>query len=277
MRLPTSGLEAHSARAGTTGALDSRGLLISNSWTGPTASPRVLQMQKSGAPICHPAVHLLIRGSKPDPRRVRTGTPDRQSQGRRGRAHSSLSSSPLARGCPTCCIQEPTRAASWGDRIEGELPRPRSLGNGTEPHLANPRRASMDESPDHDPTLIEWGMGVHLNHPITARRGIRNSRPDRWELRRPHPPSRGGMTRERSKQVAELAPIASNRPRIGGSAHGYTSWDAPNADDSEYVRAAPPRPAGILLMPAEINTPHAGKSCVKTLAGAPTLLQGFGG
>jgi hypothetical protein len=40
----------------------------------------------------------------------------------------------------------------------------------------------MDESPDHEPTLTEWGMGVHLNHPITAQRGIRNSRPDRWEL-----------------------------------------------------------------------------------------------
>jgi hypothetical protein len=26
----------------------------------------------------------------------------------------------------------------------------------------------MDESPDHEPTLIERGMGVHLNHPLTA-------------------------------------------------------------------------------------------------------------
>jgi hypothetical protein len=27
-----------------------------------------------------------------------------------------------------------------GDPTEGELPRPRSLANGTEPHLANPRK-----------------------------------------------------------------------------------------------------------------------------------------
>jgi hypothetical protein len=27
----------------------------------------------------------------------------------------------------------------------------------------------MDESPDHEPTLIERGMGVHLNYPITDR------------------------------------------------------------------------------------------------------------
>jgi hypothetical protein len=87
-----------------------------------------------------PRTALLIRGSKPDPRRVRTGVPDHQSQGRRGRAHSSLSSSPPARGHPTCRVREPARAASWGDPTEGELPRPRSLANGTEPHLANPRK-----------------------------------------------------------------------------------------------------------------------------------------
>jgi hypothetical protein len=135
----------------------------------------------------------------------------------------------------------------------------------------------MDESPDHEPTLIERGMGVYLNRPITARREIHNSRPDRRELRQPHPPSRGGKARERSTQVEELVPIASNGPRLGGSAHSYTSWDAPNADDSEYVCAAPLRLVGILPIPVETNTLHAGKPCVKTLAGAPTLLQGFGG
>jgi hypothetical protein len=81
----------------------------------------------------------------------------------------------------------------------------------------------MDESPDHEPTLIERGIGVHLNHLITARRGIRNPRPDRWGLRKPHPPSREGTVRACSKQVRELAPITSNGPRLGGSTHGYTS------------------------------------------------------
>jgi hypothetical protein len=71
-------------------------------------------VKKTGAPSCHPAMTLLIRGSKPDPRRVRTGAPDQQSQGRQGRAHSSLSSSPPARGRPTCRVQGPTRAASRG-------------------------------------------------------------------------------------------------------------------------------------------------------------------
>jgi hypothetical protein len=94
----------------------------------------------------------------------------------------------------------------------------------------------MDESPDHEPTLIERGMGVHLNHPIAARRGIRNPRPDRWGLWKPHPPSREGTVRARLKQDEELAPIASNEPRLGGSTHGYTSWGAPNTKGTNRAR-----------------------------------------
>jgi hypothetical protein len=32
------------------------------------------------------------------------------------------------------------------------------------------------------------------------------------------------------KQDEEFVPIASNGPRLGGSTHGYTSWDAPDAN-----------------------------------------------
>jgi hypothetical protein len=81
----------------------------------------------------------------------------------------------------------------------------------------------MDESPDHEPTLIERGMGVHLNHPIAARRGIRNPQPDRWGLWKPHPPPCERAARARLKQVGGLTPIASNGPGLGGSTHGYTS------------------------------------------------------
>jgi hypothetical protein len=125
--------------------------------------------------------------------------------------------------------------------------------------------------------LSNGGMGVHLNHPITAQRGIRNSRPARWGLWKPHPPSRGETARERTKQVEELAPTASNGPRLRGSTHGYTSWGAPNADNAKYARVAPPRPAEISPMPTETNTLHTGRSFEKNLAEAPTLLQGFGG
>jgi hypothetical protein len=79
-------------------------------------SPRPLdgRERKDGAAQAPPRTALLIRGSKPDPRRVRTGAPDRRSQGRRGHAHSSRSLSPPARGCPTSRVREPARAASRG-------------------------------------------------------------------------------------------------------------------------------------------------------------------
>jgi hypothetical protein len=47
---------------------------------------------------------------------------------------------PTGSRAPTCRVREPARAASRGYPTEGELPRPRSLANGTEPHLANPRK-----------------------------------------------------------------------------------------------------------------------------------------
>jgi hypothetical protein len=140
VRIPTSGLEACSKQTGATGDLDLKKLLISGSRAGTAETPRNLQMRKDGNTPLLPRTALLIRGSKPDPRRVRTGAPDHQSQGRRGRAHSSLSSSPPARGHPTCRVREPARSASRGDPTDGELPRPRSLANETEPHLTNPRK-----------------------------------------------------------------------------------------------------------------------------------------
>jgi hypothetical protein len=81
----------------------------------------------------------------------------------------------------------------------------------------------MDMSPDHEPTLIERGMDAHLNHPLTAQRGIRDSRPARWESWTPHPsiPRKDGEGAY--KQFGELAPITSNGLRLGGSTHGYTS------------------------------------------------------
>jgi hypothetical protein len=81
----------------------------------------------------------------------------------------------------------------------------------------------MDVSPNHELTLIERGTDVHLNHPLTAQRGIRDSRPARWESWTPHPSVMRKDGKGTYKQVGELAPIASSGPRLGGSTHGYTS------------------------------------------------------
>jgi hypothetical protein len=138
VRTPTSGLEAHfeinrrHRCPRFTETTDQR----LESWHG--QGPSNPADAKDGGTWLLPRTALLIRGLKPDPRWVRTGATDHQSQGRRGRAHSSLSSSPPARGCPTCRVREPARAASRGDPTEEELPRPWSLANGTKPHIANP-------------------------------------------------------------------------------------------------------------------------------------------
>jgi hypothetical protein len=85
----------------------------------------------------------------------------------------------------------------------------------------------MDESPDHEPTLVERGIGVHFNHPLAAQRGI--------PIRDPIDGACGNLTL-RLEQDGELAPIASNGPRLRGSMHGYTSWGAPNARGTSCAR-----------------------------------------
>jgi hypothetical protein len=231
------------------------------------AYPRALEprrCEKSGAPSCHPVVALLITGSKPDPQRVRTGAPDRQSQGRRGRAQSSLSSSPPARGCPTCRVQEPARAASRGDPIEGELPRPRPLANGTEPHLANPHKRfhgrvsrpranpyrtghgrpleSPDNSSMRNPQFATRPMGVAETSPSSPRRDgegayktSRRAHPDRFEMG----PGSGARR-------------AATPPRV-------------HRTQAMPVMRAWPKPAGTSPMPVETNTLHAGMSHEKPL------------
>jgi hypothetical protein len=110
----------------------------------------------------------------------------------------SLSSSPPARGRPTCRVQEPARAASrgGGDPIEGELPRPRSLANGTEPHLENPckRFHGRDSGPRANP--YRTGHGRPLESP------------DNSSMRNP-------QSATRPMGVAETSPSAPRRDGEG--------------------------------------------------------------
>jgi hypothetical protein len=179
-------------------------------WAEPTLDPSSLaDAKKSEAPSCHPATALLIRGSKPYPRRVRTGAPDRQSQGRRG--------------SPTCRVQEPTRASSRGDLIEGELPRPRSPANGTEPHLANPRERFHGRVSGPRANPYRTGHGRPLEPPDNS--SMRNPQSATRSMgvveTSPSAPRRDGEAAY--KEIGEPTPIASNGPRLGGSTHGYTS------------------------------------------------------
>jgi hypothetical protein len=216
-------------------------------------------------------VALLIRGSKPDPRRVRTGAPNRQSQGRRGHAHSSLSSSPPARGRPTDRVQEPARAASQGDPTEGELPRPRSLVNGTEPHLANPRERFHGRVSGPRANPYRTGYGRPLESPDNSS-------------------TRDPQSATRSMVVVETSPSVPWRD--GEGAFKYKSESSPRSPRTgpgsgldarlhllgsterrqhQSCACGAPRPAGTLPMPVEINTPHAGGSREKPLGLDPRV------
>jgi hypothetical protein len=153
-------------------------------------------MRKDGSTPLLCRMALLIRGSKPDPRRVRTGAPDHHSQGRRRRVHSSLSSSPPARGRPTCRVREPARAASQGDPTEGELRRPRSLANGTKPHLANPCKRFNGRVSGPRAYPYRTGHGRPLEPPANS--SARNPR-----------------SAARSMGVAETSPSVPRRDGVG--------------------------------------------------------------
>jgi hypothetical protein len=123
----------------------------------------------------------------------------------------------------------------------------------------------MDESPDHEPTLIERGMGIHLNNLIAARRGTRNSRPARWELRTPNPPSRGGTTKGRTNKSESPPRSPRTGPGVGARRTATPPGYAPNARERQHMRMAPPSPAETPPRPAEINTSHNDDAAEKTL------------
>ena len=55
-----------------------------------------------------------------------------------------------------------------GGSHRGRASSHRTLSNGFEPRLANLYERLCDVSIYHEPTLIEWGTDVHLNHLLTA-------------------------------------------------------------------------------------------------------------
>jgi hypothetical protein len=123
----------------------------------------------------------------------------------------------------------------------------------------------MDESPDHEPTLIERGMGVHLNNSIAVRRGTRNSRPARWELQTPHPPSRGGTAKGRTSKSESPPRPPRTCPGSGTRQVATPPGYAPNARERQHMRMAPLRLAEKLPRPAEINASHDDNTAEKTL------------
>jgi hypothetical protein len=184
------------ARPGTLSRRPTSFLLIS----APRASsPRPLdgRKRKDGAVQAPPRTALLIRGSKPDPRRVQTGAPDRRVRDDEGTRIQAVPRARRLEGAPYVVFESQ----------RGQLAGGSHRGRASAPSVPIERDRAPPSKPTQalqwtclrttQPTLIERGMDVHSNHPLAAQRGIRNSRPARWGLRKPHPPSRGGTARAR--------------------------------------------------------------------------------
>jgi hypothetical protein len=153
----------------------------------------------------------------------------------------------------TCRVREPARAASRGDPTEGELPRPRSLENGTEPHLANPckrfnRRVSGPRA-----------------YPYRTGNGRPLEPPDSSSTRNP-------QSATRSMGVAETSPPIPRRdcegalknktkssprsPRMGPGSGAQRMATPPGMHRTRMVPVArvSPKPAETLPMPVETRT-----------------------
>jgi hypothetical protein len=193
--------------------------------------------------------------------------------------------SPPARGRPTCRVQEPARAASQGDPTEGELPRPRSLANGTEPHLANPRKCFNGrvsgpraypyrtghgcplEPPANSPTRNSQSatrsMGVAETSPSVPRRDgegtfktRRRARPDRLEWAQARGPDArlhllGCTERERyQSRVRHRSRLKHRRCRLRHVPRPLITFrEKPLQEHSRSCRASGARPAGLLTWP----------------------------
>jgi hypothetical protein len=190
-------------------------------------SPRPLggRRFKDGAAQAPPRTALLISGSEPDPRRVRTGAPDHRVRDDEGTRIRVVPRARQLEGAPHVVLK-----SQRGQLVAGS-----HRGRAFAPSVPSERDRAPPSKPTQallwtclwttQPTLIEWGMGVHLNYPLTAQRGIRNSRPDRWGCGNLTLRLAEGRRGRDKKQVVKLYPIASNGPRLGGLTHGYTSLD----------------------------------------------------
>jgi hypothetical protein len=190
--------------------------------------------------------------------------------------HSGLSSSPPARGCPTCRVQEPARVASRGDPTEGELPRPRSLANGTEPHLANPHKRFYGRVSGPRANPYRTGHGRPLEPPDSSS-------------------TRNPQSATRSMGVVETSPPVPRRDGEGAfktrrrarpdrlewaQAQGLDAWlhllgcteREKYQSCARYRGRLEHRRCRLKPMPRTLV-----KTREKTPAGALTLLQGFGG
>jgi hypothetical protein len=196
------------ARPGALSRRPAPSLLISASRAG---SPRPLDGRrcKDGAAQAPPRTALLIRGSKPDPRRVRTGAPDHRVRDDEGTRIRAVPRARQLEGAPHVVFesQRGQLAGHFNGRVSG--PRSLPLSNGAWASTRITRQQLNEESAIRDP--LDGGCGNLTLRPAKGRRG------------------------RVKKQVVNPYPIALNGPRLGGLTHGYTFWNAPTGDSASSV------------------------------------------
>jgi hypothetical protein len=137
--------------------------------------PLTAANEKDGATQAPPRTALLIRGSKPDPRRVRTGASDRRVKDDEGTRIRAVPRARRLEGAPHVVFESQ----------RGQLAGGSHRGRASAPSVPIERDRAPPSKPTQElpwtclwttqPTLIERGMGVHSNHPLASQRGIRNS------------------------------------------------------------------------------------------------------
>jgi hypothetical protein len=168
------------------------------------------------------------------------------------------------------------RAASRGDPTEGELPRPRSLANGTERHLANPRKRFNGRVSGPRAYPYRTGHGRPLEPPASS--STRNPQSATRSMgvveTSPSVPRREGEGAFRARRRARPDRLEWAQDRgldarlhlLGCTERGSYQSCACDRGQLEHRRCR------LKQMPRALV-----KTREKTPAGALTLLQGFGG
>jgi hypothetical protein len=130
--------------------------------------PSTAANAKDGAAQAPPRTALLIKGSKPDPRRVRTGALDRRVRDDKGTRIRAVPRARRLEGAPQVVLESQ----------RGQLAGGSHRGRASVPSVPIERDRAPPSKPTQalqwtclwttQPTLIERGMGVHSNHPLAA-------------------------------------------------------------------------------------------------------------
>jgi hypothetical protein len=174
-------------------------------------------------------------------------------------------------GAPHVMFESQRGQLAGGDPTEGELPRPRSLANGTEPHLANPRKRFDGRVSRPRAYHYRTGHGCPLEPP-----GNSSTRNPQSATRSMGVVETSSFVPWRDGEGAFKTRRRARPDRLEGAQRAATPPGMHRTRKTSVVRVSL-KPAETSPMPVETHTTSLMKFREKTPAGAPMLLPGFGG